>query len=55
MVRHLHGGQQVLGPFLQADRHLIHTEYLLARRTSRDPRECCRDTMYAATVTRLAG
>jgi phenazine biosynthesis protein phzE len=31
--------------------HLVHTEYLLAGRTSRDPREVLRDTMYAATVT----
>ena len=30
---------------------LIHTEYLLAGRTDRDPREVLRDTMYAATVT----
>jgi phenazine biosynthesis protein phzE len=29
----------------------VHTEYLLAGRTSRDPREVLRDTMYAATVT----
>jgi phenazine biosynthesis protein phzE len=30
---------------------LVHTEYFLAGRTSRDPREVLRDTMYAATVT----
>jgi phenazine biosynthesis protein phzE len=30
---------------------LVHTEYLLAGRTTRDPREVLRDTMYAATVT----
>lgn len=44
-------GGQVLGPFLKPMTHLIHTEYLLAGRTSRDPREVLRDTMYAATVT----
>ena len=44
-------GGQVLGPFLKPMSHLIHTEYLLAGRTSRDPREVLRDTMYAATVT----
>jgi phenazine biosynthesis protein phzE len=31
--------------------HLVHTEYLLAGRTSRDVREVVRDTMFAATVT----
>ncbi|MGH3347013.1 MAG: anthranilate synthase family protein, partial [Nocardioides sp.] len=31
--------------------HLIHTEYLLAGRSHRDPREILRDTMFAATVT----
>ncbi len=44
-------GGQVLGPFLKPMTHLVHTEYLLAGRTGRDPREVLRDTMYAATVT----
>jgi 2-amino-4-deoxychorismate synthase len=44
-------GGQVLGPFLKPMSRLIHTEYLLAGRTSRDPREVLRDSMYAATVT----
>ena len=44
-------GGQVLGPFLKPMSHLVHTEYLLAGRTSRDPREVLRDSMYAATVT----
>jgi len=44
-------GGQVLGPFLKPMSRLIHTEYLLAGRTARDPREVLRDTMYAATVT----
>jgi 2-amino-4-deoxychorismate synthase len=44
-------GGQVLGPFLKPMSRLIHTEYLLAGRSSRDPREILRDTMYAATVT----
>jgi phenazine biosynthesis protein phzE len=44
-------GGQVLGPFLKPMSRLIHTEYFLAGRTSRDPREVLRDTMYAATVT----
>jgi phenazine biosynthesis protein phzE len=46
-----HEGGQVLGPFLKPMTHLVHTEYLLAGRTSRDVRAVIRDTMYAATVT----
>ncbi|MGN0062677.1 MAG: chorismate-binding protein [Nocardioides sp.] len=46
-----HEGGQVLGPFLKPMTHLIHTEYLLAGRSERDPREILRDTMFAATVT----
>ncbi len=46
-----HEGGQVLGPYLKPMTHLIHTEYLLAGRSHRDPREILRDTMYAATVT----
>jgi phenazine biosynthesis protein phzE len=46
-----HEGGQVQGPFLKPMTHLIHTEYLLAGRSERDPREILRDTMYAATVT----
>jgi len=44
-------GGQVLGPFLKPMSRLIHTEYLLAGRSTKDPREILRDTMYAATVT----
>ncbi len=44
-------GGQVLGPFLKPMSRLVHTEYLLAGRSTRDPREILRDTMYAATVT----
>ena len=44
-------GGQVLGPFLKPMSRLIHTEYLLAGNTERDPREILRDTMFAATVT----
>lgn len=46
-----HEGGQVLGPFLKPMTHLMHTEYLLAGRTDRDPRAVLRDSMYAATVT----
>ncbi len=44
-------GGQVLGPFLKPMSRLVHTEYLLAGRSARDPREVLRETMYAATVT----
>jgi phenazine biosynthesis protein phzE len=44
-------GGQVLGPFLKPMTHVLHTEYLLAGRTSRDVRDVLRDTMFAATVT----
>jgi 2-amino-4-deoxychorismate synthase len=44
-------GGLVLGPYLKAMTHLVHTEYLLAGRTSRDVRDVLRNTMYAATVT----
>lgn len=44
-------GGQVLGPFLKPMSRLVHTEYLLAGRSDRDPREILRDTMFAATVT----
>lgn len=44
-------GGQILGPFLKPMTHLIHTEYVLAGRTSKDVREVLRQSMFAATVT----
>jgi len=44
-------GGLVLGPYLKAMTHLVHTEYLLAGRTHRNPRDVLRDSMFAATVT----
>src|SRR5919112_6533512 len=44
-------GGQILGPFLKPMTHLIHTEYILAGRTSKDVREVLRQSMVAATVT----
>lgn len=46
-----HEGGLVLGPYLKAMSHLVHTEYLLAGRTDRDARDVLRDSMFAATVT----
>jgi phenazine biosynthesis protein phzE len=44
-------GGQVIGPYLKEMSHLMHTEYLLAGRGSRDVREVLRETMFAPTVT----
>jgi len=44
-------GGQILGPYLKPMTHLIHTEYLLAGRSSQDPRDVLRSSMFAATVT----
>lgn len=44
-------GGQILGPFLKPMTHLIHTEYVLAGRTSRDVRDVIRSSLFAATVT----
>jgi phenazine biosynthesis protein phzE len=44
-------GGTILGPYLKPMTHLIHTEYVLAGRTSMDVREVLRRSMWAATVT----
>ncbi len=44
-------GGLMLGPYLKPMTHLMHTEYLLAGRTSKDSRQVLRDSMFAATVT----
>jgi 2-amino-4-deoxychorismate synthase len=44
-------GGQILGPYLKAMTHLMHTEYILAGRTTQDVRDVLRSSMYAATVT----
>ncbi|MEU8185440.1 anthranilate synthase family protein [Micromonospora sp. NPDC049044] len=44
-------GGQVIGPYLKEMSHLVHTEYLLAGRGTRDVREVLRETMFAPTVT----
>jgi phenazine biosynthesis protein phzE len=43
-------GGQVIGPYLKEMAHLVHTEYLLAGRGSRDVRDVLRETMFAPTV-----
>jgi 2-amino-4-deoxychorismate synthase len=44
-------GGQILGPYLKPMTHLMHTEYILAGRTTKDVRDVLRSSMYAATVT----
>lgn len=45
------GGGQVVGPYLKEMAHLVHTEYLLAGRSTLDVRDILRETMFAPTVT----
>ncbi len=44
-------GGRILGPYLKAMTHLIHTEYVLEGLTHKDVREVLRSSMFAATVT----
>ncbi|TYL50346.1 anthranilate synthase family protein [Agromyces mariniharenae] len=44
-------GGRIRGPFLKRMSRLTHTEYLLEGRSSLDPREVLRRTMFAPTVT----
>lgn len=43
-------GGRVFGPYLREMARLAHTEYFIAGRTDRDPREILRETMFAPTV-----
>ncbi|GAA1852238.1 chorismate-binding protein [Myceligenerans crystallogenes] len=45
------GGGRIVGPYLKQMARLSHTEYLLEGRTTLDPREALRLTMFAPTVT----
>ncbi|MEV8440597.1 anthranilate synthase family protein [Actinosynnema sp. NPDC051121] len=44
-------GGRVHGPYLREMARLAHTEYFIAGRTDRDPRDVLRETMFAPTVT----
>lgn len=44
-------GGRIVGPYLKQMARLSHTEYLLEGRTTLDPREALRITMFAPTVT----
>lgn len=51
MARICDGGGRVTGPRLKEMARLAHTEYFIEGRTTRDPREILRETMFAPTVT----
>ncbi|MFD9968657.1 anthranilate synthase family protein [Streptomyces sp. NPDC059017] len=44
-------GGRVVGPYLKEMARLAHTEYFIEGRTTADPREILRETMFAPTVT----
>lgn len=51
MARVCDGGGRVVGPFLRQMAWLAHTEYNIEGRSSLDPRDILRETMFAPTVT----
>ncbi|GGT28761.1 anthranilate synthase family protein [Streptomyces purpureus] len=51
MARICDAGGRVVGPYLKEMARLAHTEYFIEGRTTRDPREILRETMFAPTVT----
>jgi 2-amino-4-deoxychorismate synthase len=50
MARVCAAGGRVVGPFLKEMARLAHTEYLIEGRSTMDPREILRETMFAPTV-----
>ncbi|MFE9562480.1 anthranilate synthase family protein [Streptomyces sp. NPDC006487] len=51
MARICDAGGIVTGPHLKEMARLAHTEYFISGRTTRDPREILRETLFAPTVT----
>ncbi|MDT0345814.1 anthranilate synthase family protein [Streptomyces litchfieldiae] len=51
MARICDEGARMSGPYLKEMARLAHTEYLLEGRSTRDPRDILRETMFAPTVT----
>ncbi len=45
------GGGRIIGPYLKEMARLSHTEYLIEGRSTHDPRDILRETMFAPTVT----
>ncbi len=51
MARVCEDGGRVVGPRLKEMARLAHTEYLIEGRSTKDPRDILRETMFAPTVT----
>ncbi|GAB2483128.1 phenazine biosynthesis protein PhzE [Promicromonospora xylanilytica] len=51
MARVCDGGGRVTGPHLKEMAAVAHTEYFITGRTTRDPRDILRETLFAPTVT----
>ncbi|MEV5321383.1 anthranilate synthase family protein [Streptomyces sp. NPDC052687] len=51
MARICDSGGRVVGPYLKEMARLAHTEYFIEGRSTRDPREILRESMFAPTVT----
>ncbi|WP_049572075.1 anthranilate synthase family protein [Streptomyces sp. SBT349] len=51
MARICASGGRVVGPYLKEMARLAHTEYFIEGRSTRDPRDILRETMFAPTVT----
>ncbi|MFE2725359.1 anthranilate synthase family protein [Kitasatospora sp. NPDC059327] len=51
MARICETGGRVVGPYLKEMARLAHTEYFIEGRSTRDPREILRETLFAPTVT----
>lgn len=51
MARICETGGRATGPYLKEMARLAHTEYFIEGRTTRDPREILRETLFAPTVT----
>lgn len=51
MARICDDGCRAVGPYLKEMARLAHTEYIIEGRSTRDPREILRETLFAPTVT----
>ncbi|MDQ1014622.1 anthranilate synthase family protein [Streptomyces afghaniensis] len=51
MARICESGGRVVGPYLKEMARLAHTEYFIEGRSTRDPRDILRETLFAPTVT----
>ncbi|MFI9822070.1 anthranilate synthase family protein [Streptomyces sp. NPDC052013] len=51
MARICESGGRVVGPYLKEMARVAHTEYFIEGRSTRDPRDILRETLFAPTVT----